>query len=297
MNITTRSFELKHLKALYRFLGEARQGIANCHYLHCGDLCWQLFHMLSDFSPSDLIRIWEDEQGELVGFVLVYPPFGMFDIQVHPTYRQRELEVEMLEWAQAQITQLSAEVDSLYSLVNETDTLRMSLLEARGYQPMSDWVYMQRSLTMPIDTSPAISPFRIGDLTEVDVAARAQALASVFGAQPEPAKYQVFVSAPGYDPTLDVVIVDANEQVAAFALCWTDMVSKVGQFEPVGTVPAFRRQKLGILTLLEGMRRLHERGMQQVIVIVEASEEPAVKLYTSVGLIPRWKIVLYGKTK
>jgi mycothiol synthase len=291
LKITSRPFEREDFALLCHFLDEARPAIQHSHYLHVGDLSWQVFHMLAAHNPSDLMRLWQDEGESLLGFVLVYLDFGMFDIQVHPDWRDAALEGEMFAWAQSQLSGRST-----YTLVNENDHLRKALLEASGYTPMGDWLYLARALDEPIP-APQISPtFKVTDMIEATFTPRATALALAFGAESQPERYQAFMQAPGYDPTLDVVAVNASGQVAAFAMCWADPISKVGQFEPVGTVPDFQRQGLGKATLLEGMRRLREQGMEEVIVIVEAAEEPARQLYESVGLTPRWKIILYGNT-
>jgi ribosomal protein S18 acetylase RimI-like enzyme len=161
---------------------------------------------------------------------------------------------------------------------------------------IGEWLYLQRSLAAPPPAVQIPPGFRITDLTEADYASRAQALAQVFGAEPLPQRYQQFMDAPGYDPELDLVLLDSRGEIAAFAMSWLDPVSMVGQFEPVGTVPDFQRQGLGKATLLEGMRRLRARGAENVIVIVDAGEDAARHLYQSVGLEPGWKLHLYAMT-
>ena len=99
-------------------LGEARQDIERCHYLHPGDLTWQVFHMLAAHEPENLIRLWRDEHGVLAGFVLIYPDFGMFDLQVHPKFRSESLESDMVQWAQGQMTTLNPHVSGFYTLAN-----------------------------------------------------------------------------------------------------------------------------------------------------------------------------------
>ena len=296
MPLTSRPFEKDEFARLCSFLGEVRPVINHNHYLHVGDLSWQLFHMLADYNPSDLIRLWQDEQDRLLGFALAYPAFGGFELQVHPAARQLELEREMFNWVQSQITHLNNDCATLYTLVNQYDTLRVDLLEAENFQPVGDWLYMQRSLATPLPLPQVPPAFSVSDMTAVDFASRATALADAFDAPPRPQLYQQFMNAPGYDPTLDIVTIDLGGQVASFAMCWVDALSKDGQFEPVGTRPQFHRQGLSKATLLEGMRRMRERGMQNVIVIVEAAEEPACHLYKSLGLETRWTIRQYRKT-
>jgi ribosomal protein S18 acetylase RimI-like enzyme len=124
---------------------------------------------------------------------------------------------------------------------------------------------------------------------------RASVLAAAFEAPPQPERYRHFMQAPGYVPELDIVAVAPDKRLAAFAMCWVDQNTQVGQFEPVGTAPEFRRQGAGRATLTEGLRRMQQHGAERVIVIVEAAEEAACALYTSVGFERRWSLSWYTK--
>ncbi len=130
--------------------------IDHSHYLHVGDLTWQVFHMLADYQPSDILHLWEDEQKNLIGFVLVYPPFGMFDLQLLPKYSGSVLETEMLAWVQSYFkTRRPQATSSMYTLVHEGDSHRIALLESQGFVRGGTWLYLQRSLTeaFPKNTS------------------------------------------------------------------------------------------------------------------------------------------------
>jgi ribosomal protein S18 acetylase RimI-like enzyme len=59
---------------------------------------------------------------------------------------------------------------------------------------------------------------------------------------------------------LDIVAIALDQRFAAFATCWVDQGNRVGQFEPVGTAPEFRRQGLGQAVLSEGLRRMQQHG-------------------------------------
>jgi len=105
------------------------------------------------------------------------------------------------------------------------------------------------------------------------------------------------MQAPGYVRDLDIVAVAPDQRFAAFAMCWVDQGNRVGQFEPVGTAPEFRRQGLGQAVLVEGLRRMYQHGAERVIVIVEAAEEAACALYASVGLREQWSLSWYTKDR
>lgn len=124
---------------------------------------------------------------------------------------------------------------------------------------------------------------------------RAAVLAAAFGAPTQPERYRRLMTTPGYMPSLDIVAVEATGQFGAFALGWVDPVSKVGQFEPVGTAPTFRRLGRGRAVMVEGMRQLHAAGAERVIVIVEQAEDAARRLYRSVGMVSQWRLFLYAE--
>ncbi len=88
---------------------------------------------------------------------------------------------------------------------------------------------------------------------------------------------------PGYTPELDLVAVSADGTFASYCICWLDPVSKIGEFEPVGTRAAYRGKGLGKAVMLEGLRRLKATGMHTAIVYSASSNEASRKLYESVG--------------
>ena len=114
---------------LTRFLNHVYTDVQHSHYLHVGDLTWQMFHMLSDYPSADLVQIWEDQQGDIRGFVLLFPRFGGFELQLHPQARGTALEAELLQWAQQHLPATACSS----TLVNNHDTTRVTLLTDGGY--------------------------------------------------------------------------------------------------------------------------------------------------------------------
>jgi ribosomal protein S18 acetylase RimI-like enzyme len=88
---------------------------------------------------------------------------------------------------------------------------------------------------------------------------------------------------PGYTPELDLVAVSPEGTFASYCICWLDPVSKIGEFEPVGTRTVFRGKGLGKAVMLEGLRRLKASGMETAIVYSAGGNQASRKLYESVG--------------
>jgi mycothiol synthase len=276
---------------MQRFVAELRQDVAQTHCLHRGDLAWQLFHMLNNYAPSDLVQLWEDDDGTLLGFALAYIPFGFFDVQIHPNHRHA-LEEDTLSWAEGQLKNSN----NLFALVNEHDISRIRLLEQHGFKRGDVWHYLERALDTPVPEPRLPEGFvtrAIRDISEAE--AHANLLAAAFEGVPDGAKYRLFMQSPAYHEVLDLVVAAPDSTLAAFALVWLDPISKCGQFEPVGTAPAYRRLGLSQALLLDGLRQMREHAMEKAFVIVEGADNPAVELYQSVGLVPRWNLYLYSK--
>jgi mycothiol synthase len=78
---------------------------------------------------------------------------------------------------------------------------------------------------------------------------------------------------------------------------WTDELTKVGHFEPVGTHPDFQRRGLGKSMLLEAMRRLKSEEMTEADVCTNYDNEAAIGLYESVGFRMSKKLLVFSKKK
>jgi mycothiol synthase len=293
MPMANRSYQHPHdFERLTRFLSQARTAVAHSHYLHVGDLTWQVFHMLAAYRPADLIQIWEDARGDILGFVLLFPPYGGFELQLRPQEPGTALAAELLEWAEQHLPAS----DRRSTLANNHDAARIALLGEQGYVPDGEWLYLERPLNDSLPHAHIPPGFVVRSLLDdQEAAARAIVLAAAFEAPPQPERYQQFMRAPGYARDLDIVAVAPNHRFAAFAMCWVDRDNQVGQFEPVGTAPEFRRQGLAQAVVAEGLRRMQQYGAKRAVVIAEAAEEAACELYASVGFRTQWSLCWYTK--
>ena len=271
----------RDLEAMRRLLMGAGAEAHRAGYLHVGDVVW---------------RLWEDEDGGLLGFALFYPMYAGFGLQVHPQHRGGGAEEGMLRWAEERARALAREEGHQGAIdawdVFEGDADRIALLGRRGFVRRPEtYCLAARSLegSLPAPEPPA--GFVVRGLTGEDEAAERVAHRPEVTAE----RYRAFMRAPGYERDLDLVAEAPDGRFGAYCICWMDLANGVGEFEPVGTRPGFRRQGLAKAVVLEGLRRMKARGAHTALVSFEGDNAPARRLYESVGSGVRSTIYTYTK--
>jgi len=267
-------------------------------YWHIGDLIWGVYQN-TIFDPRASIRLWEDAGGELLGFAWREEPDGL-SIQVHPRLRGSGLlEQQMLDWGAADIlAHPHPEPPEMWAKAMDSDAPYQAILARRGFQ-RDDFHYllMRRDLRAPIPAAelpPGWSVRQVGD--ESEWGPRVETHREVWHpSRVTLAAYRRLRRAPVYDGELDIVAVAPSGTLASYCICWLDHANRCGEFEPVGTRPAFRRQRIGRAVMLEGLRRLREGGAETAIVISVGTNEASRRLYESVGFEVFDREYLYGK--
>ena len=278
-------------------------GIHSCW--HVGDLVWRLFLQSLQHDLGQTFRLWDDAAGSLAGFAVWTPSryrAGViaFEFQVHPQLCGRGLEEEMLDWVEAQRPQATAACHLVTDVgVYEDDRGQIAALEERGFVRTNDEGVL---FSYPLDELVAEPLLPVGFVArpligEQEAGARAAAHRDTFDStRVTDEAYLRLMRTPGYDRDLDTVIVAPDGTIAAFCLGWLDPANRVGEFEPVGTRQAFRRQRLGQAAVLAGLWRMRARGAESVVVgPVDADEEGAMRLYQSVGFRPICRTYSYAR--
>jgi ribosomal protein S18 acetylase RimI-like enzyme len=251
-------------------------------YVTVGDLDWWRF---TDDDPNALgaARLWIVEDA-VAGFA--WPVQGTVDLLAHP--RHRQLEGEMLAWAEAQVGRESPNGAAVFVFAYESDRQRIDVLQRRGYERASDGrvlhYYLMR-LTAPVVSPGLPDGYRLRHVQgEADLERRVAVHLDAFapsGMSIE--KHRRVMGAPTYRPELDLVIVAPDDSFAAFCIVWFDEHNRIGVFEPVGCAAAHRRRGLTTILMLEGLRRLAGMGATSAAVVCDGGSEAANRLYESVG--------------
>ena len=290
----SRFYETEHdFQQMQALLMEARARTNDWRYGHVGDLAFGFWMVACHLNPHEHIRLWHDSGGRLVAFAMLgEDPF--FDCQVLPEYAWSGIETEALAWADTLVAALRTRDASrwsghLRSGARQDDAHRIAFLEQHGFQRGA---YAEVNMLRRLDESIAEAALPAG--CQVRAVAEAGEVADRAAVQREVWQpwtvgnvsnddYARLMQLPGYHRDLDIVAVTEDGVIAAYVNGWIDPVNRIGDFGPVGTRPAYRRQGLARAALLEGLRCMQARGMNRVCVSTGVANTPARQLYESVG--------------
>ena len=264
-----------------------------------GDISWQLAGFPAGFDFSTSVRLWEDERGRVVALAAFAPPLN-FEYDIDPECGEEELGEEVLAFiaeqraairgAEGEIAKAYAMLgeDALATSIRDSDGPRIAFLEARVFVKVERHsVRYSRTLDgeLPVPTLPP--GMRLRNVTEADIDERAELHRdawSVWGNSTFSAnKYRRIRAAPNYDETLDIVVEGEDGRLLSYCITWFDEANGIGHFEPVGTRRAFAGKGLGRAVVMEGLRRLKERGAHTALIGTASVNAPALRTYDACG--------------
>lgn len=94
----------------------------------------------------------------------------------------------------------------------------------------------------------------------------------------------IYRTACFYNSEIDLVTVTPDGTFSTFCTVRLDPVSRIAEFEPVGTHPDYRKLGLAIAVLLEGLKRLEKHSPTLLCIQGATPTEAANRLYESKGL-------------
>lgn len=255
-------------------------------HMHVGDLVWRLYLVSINFKLEDNVRLYERD-GQLQGFALFDPRDTSVLWQL--ALPEMACEDEVLGWAIERYVRLGRPHGRLLTGALRDDAHAIALLERYGFRRAeSFYVLNQLALAGRTDQPVAAWGYTVRCMAgEQEHAARASAHREVFHpSSVTPESYVRLMRLPGYERELDLLAVTPQGEIGAFCLAWVDPVNGVGEFEPVGTRPDYRRRGMARAVLLEGLRRMQARGCETAIVWTDGDNAGAQALYESVGFRP-----------
>lgn len=237
--------------------------------------------------------LWETLAGEIIAAIFPEGP-GHAHLQVHPAYVTPELVDELVADAQSGFFRTTEEGRKrLVVWSHDHDALRKQVLLRQGFARAEKWEWAERQrvrslVDEPLPDFPTAAGYTVRSLGDPEeIPSRSWASWRAFHPDEPDEAYQGWdwypqniQIQPLYRRDLDLVAIGPDGEVAAFTTLWYDDVTRVGTFEPVGTVPEHQRKGLAKALLCEGMRRI--KAMSAVSVEISGSSIPANKVYAAV---------------
>ena len=165
--------------------------------------------------------------------------------------------------------------------VDQGDDLMRELLAGHGFAIKEDGV-VESWLTA--DARPEISPphddYRL--CSRLDTMLRPHHMTKRHGPDVEQRLRQTSL----YRPDLDLVVLDSDDDTAAYGLFWYDPETATGLVEPMRTEDDHQRRGLARHVLTTGIDRLVEAGAERIKICFEPDNPASSHLYLSVGFQP-----------
>lgn len=161
------------------------------------------------------------------------------------------------------------------------DELAASLLAERGWTLADDG---GASGWLEADAAPGVSPLADGYVVRSrdERSDRPHPLVERNGEAVEVRLAQTAL----YRPDLDLAVVTADDEVAAYALFWFDPTTSTGLVEPMRTEEPHQRRGLARHLLTLGVHRLVDLGARRIRINWEADNPASSALYPAVGFVP-----------
>jgi GNAT superfamily N-acetyltransferase len=241
-----------------------------------GDLMYEMHHPLTGFEPEADVRIWEDDDGGLCGFVFYRLPnnpefFLRFELYGSP------IEGEMIQWSLSRAAE--GGVTFVETSCLDCDSAKAAFLRRHGFTETGDiCVLLERSLAEPLPTRRLPDGYSIVTLAECPDSA-----CGIPDSGMTRELYRHVQSAPRYKADLDVRAFYQDTQLVSGCTVWYDDLDHCGHVQPVGTKKDHRRKGLAFAVISKAMENLRRYGADRVLVWTDKDLNSAVRLYLSLG--------------
>ena len=170
---------------------------------------------------------------------------------------------------------------SIEVMIDDEDSAMTSLLEEAGFSPLAD---KGASAWMSAVDHPTISPTPAG----YTLASRSERGSTPhhFIARNGPDVADRLEQTSLYRADLDLAMLDAASEVAAYGLFWFDPTTQTGFLEPMGSNEGHQRKGLALHILTSGVDRLVQAGATRIKINWEQDNEASSNLYLDVGFAP-----------
>ncbi|MEV6446199.1 GNAT family N-acetyltransferase [Amycolatopsis sp. NPDC051716] len=271
----------------------AQRNWSKASSLHVGDLAWQRFQHAGREAEWPTV-LWEAD-GEVVAWGWISLP-GELALLVDPA--RPELALEVLGWFED-----TASAAELAVTVLDAEKHVVAALERRGYALQESSVHQSYMSRLLVDLPEPVVPagFTLRPVVPDDLARRVAVHRAVWHPSrvTEPSYRSVMAAWP-YRAELDWVVEAPDGRFAAQCLIWLDERNAVGELEPVGTLPEFRRTGLARAVCLAALHAAHHAGTREAVVypvINHPKSAGALPLYRDLGFRPYARTLTFTRTR
>ena len=220
------------------------------------------------------MRLWEDDDGRLVGFAIVDLRQSSLHFEVVPQANGSNIATLIIAWGMERVQDAGrqpGESVELRTSCRGCYTERLALLERHGFvREEQCTLHMVRPLDEAIPTPQVPTGFAIRQVAGEHEAEALVALhRAAFGTENMTVEDRLsWMRVPEYDPELDLVAVAPDGTLAAYAFCSLSQEENAisgrrdGYTDPLATHPAFQRRGLARALLLTGFGLLKQRGVE-----------------------------------
>jgi mycothiol synthase len=233
------------------------------------------------------ICLWEDDTLGLVGAAVFREPHF---VKLISSPAARNLVVPMLDWVEYRFQEKDLSGRQLTIEAIACNCYLEDILTARNYvKDAGHYIFRQKELGSTPDEPVALPPgFSLRHIeTAEDLQKFHCGTGIVFNFPDNPEVYQILRQAPSFVPELDLILLSPEGKIAAFGSVWFDRSLSLAEFEPVGTLPEFRKMGLGKALIAEACNRLRMLECEKVTVMSWSESVGANRLYESAGLLPK----------
>ena len=226
--------------------------------------------------------IHEDNfQDKVIGLSFINS-HGLIVLEIHPDYKKHEKEIiEQLEV-------IYKNNNIICFLLSENDQDKEKILLSKDYIRIEyDLSFRIRKLEEPIPQIDLPKGFAIRNITGID---DYEKLLTVVGStfphckdNMTIEKIQFLTTAEFYHQDLDLICEAPNGEFSSFITVRFDAISKIAEFEPVGTHPNYRRLNLAKALISEGLKRLQSYEPTLICITQANNDEPADLFYNNLG--------------
>jgi predicted N-acetyltransferase YhbS len=256
----------------------------------------RVMHDTSYEDWASQIGVWEDD-GAIVAVVNAEGEAdGEAFFQLAHEHLPDPLLRELFDFCEARLGKAVESGRVIQLFVPAGDTRLEALAQGRGFE-RQDWQDHDAILNLDAPKSVSLpAGYTFADGRGFTPQEKGIAHAKAFGYYGEPVyperavdAFRQMTQTPDYRADLDLCVRAPDGEVASFATMWYDAGNRIGILEPVGTIPAHRKQGLGRAAIFEAVNRILSEGATKVHV---GSNQV---FYQRLGFIPRAKYTVWRK--